>query len=679
MINSNNPLIQKSDYKYGAVPFNEIKLKHFLPALEIAIKKAENTLDSVKNNPEEPTFENTILVIEEGTALMETISNTYFNLMSAESDNKFKELAQEISPKLSAFKNKVLLDLNLFSRYKILYQNRFDNNLNKEQIRLIEEKYTDFTLNGALLDEEDKAKVRKIDEDLSKLTPKFSQNNVNAINEFSYHTEDESELSGIPEMAKEQAQNVTKKNGKKTGWTFTLQTPSYLPVLQFADNRKFRELMFKARSKGCFGGNFDNQEIVKKIVSLRYEKAQILGFHDHADYILQKRMAGKTETVMNFLNRLYDVYYPAANKELNEIKNLAMKDGIDELQAWDSAYYSEKLKQQKFNFDEEKLRPYFKSENVISGIFKVAELLYGLQFKETNEFPVYHKEVKVFEVFEENGEFLALFYVDLHPRETKNQGAWMTFYRPQGLSNGKMERPLISIVCNLTPSTLDKPALLSYDEVNTIFHEFGHALHGMLSNVTYSSLASPDVYWDFVELPSQIMENWLAEEETLQLFAKHYETDENIPNEFIQKIKESQSYNAGIAGLRQLSIGFLDMAWHTGDPRNIKDVGEFENKTMEKTRLLPMVKGSNLSCQLGHIFPGGYSAGYYSYKWAEALDADAFEYFKENGIFNKKIANSFRKNVLEKGNTEPPMDLYINFRGKKPDPDALLRRDKLLN
>ena len=674
----NNPLVKPSPHKYGAVPFNEIKQEHFIPALEYAIKKAEKTLDEVKTNTDTATFENTALPMETCSELMETISLTYFNLMGAESDNDFKELAQQISPKLSAFSNNVHLDSQLFAKVKYLYENIENDNLNAEQKRLVSESYKGFTLNGALLNDTDKEKVRKIDEELSKLSPKFSQNTLNATNEYTYFTEDKSELSGIPEMVVSQAAETAQKKDKKSGWMFTLQMPSYIPVMQYADNRKLRETMSREFGKISFGGKFDNQDIIKKMVALRYEKAQILGFEDHADYTLQKRMAKTTETVMNFLSRLYDVYYPSAQKELDEMRELARKDGVEEMQAWDSAYYSQKLKKQKYDFDQEELRPYFKSENVIDGIFQVAGLMYGLKFKEINDVPVYHEEVQVFEVHEDNGDFLALFYIDLHPRETKNGGAWMTCWRPQGLYKGKVDRPLVSIVGNLTPSTEDKPSLLTFMEVNTIFHEFGHALHGMLSKVTYRSLASPDVYWDFVELPSQIMENWLGEKETLSLFAKHYETGEIIPDELIEKIKKSQSFNAGTMGLRQLSLGMLDMAWHTGDPSKIDDVVKFEDEAIEKTRLLPKVEGSTISCQLGHIFGGGYSAGYYSYKWAESLDADAFEYFKENGIFNKKIAESFRKNILEKGNTEPPMDMYVKFRGKEPDPDALLRRDKLI-
>jgi Zn-dependent oligopeptidase len=599
--------------------------------------------------------------------------------MNAESDNDFKELAQKISPKLSAFNNNKLLNSKLFNRINYVYENIESDNLNTEQKRLLSESYKDFILNGALLNEEDKKKVRKMEEELSKLSPKFSQNVLNATNEYFYYTEDESELAGIPELTKNMASETAFKKNKKSGWIFSLQMPSFIPVLQYAENRKLREIMFREFGKIALGGKFDNQEIIKKIVSIRYQKAQILGFEDHAEYTLQKRMASCTETVMNFLNRLYDIYYPAAQKELEEMRDLARKDGIDEMQSWDLAYYSQKIKKQKFDFDQEELRPYFKVENVINGIFKIAELMYGLQFKEINDVPIYHKEVRVFEVYEENGDFLSLFYTDLHPRETKNGGAWMTEYRSQGLFEGKIERPLVAIVCNLTPSTKEQPSLLTFNEVETIFHEFGHALHGMLSNVTYSSLASPDVYWDFVELPSQIMENWLGERETLQLFARHHETNEIIPDDLIEKIKNSQSFNAGTMGLRQISFGFLDMAWHTGEPTDIDSVEAFEDRAIAKTRLLPKIVDATISCHLGHIFAGGYSAGYYSYKWAEALDADAFEYFKENGIFNKEIAESFRNNILEKGNTIPPMEMYVKFRGKEPDPDALFRRDQLLN
>ena len=497
-----NPLINGTKFKHGAVPFDEIKLEHFMPAIDYAISKANKTINEIKNNSNPPSFDNTSLQMETCTELLDYIVSIYFNLTGAESDNTFKELAQEISPKLSSFHNEIILDSKLFERIKYVYDNMDNKNLNNEQKRLVSETYKDFILNGALLSTEDKVKVKEIDSELSKLSPKYSQNTLNATNEFTYFTENESELEGIPELAKNQAAEVALSKNKKQGWMFTLQMPSYIPIMQYAKNRNLRQKMLIEYGKIALGGKFDNQEIIKKIVSLRYDKACLLGFKDHADYTLQKRMAENTETVMKFLNRLYDVYYPSAKDDLEEIKEFAKKDGIEKIQPWDFSYYSQKLKKEKYNFDQEDLRPYFKVENVIDGIFKVAELMYGLQFKEINDVPIYHKEVRVFEVYEENGDFLSLFYVDLHPRETKRGGAWMTGFRSQGLINGNIERPHVAIVCNLTPSTKDKPSLLTYDEVETIFHEFGHALHGMLSNVTYTSLASPDVYWDFVELPS---------------------------------------------------------------------------------------------------------------------------------------------------------------------------------
>ncbi len=676
----NNPLILKSNLNYGAIPFNEIKLEHFMPALEYAINEAEKKLEKIINDPNVATFDNTILEMESGTELMENIAHIYFNIMGAESNNKFKELAQQISPKLSEFSNKVLLNSKFFKRIQFLHEHVNNDSFTNEQKRLIEENYKDFINNGALLSENDKIKIQEIDSELSKLQPQFSQNTLNATNSFSHTIINESELSGLPQMIIEHAASVSKEKGNEKGWTFTLQMPSFRPIMQYANNRSLREKMMKEYGKISFGGEFDNQKIIKKIVSLRYKKAQLLGFKDHAEKTLQKRMAKNTKTVMSFLNELHDVYYPAAKEELQKIQILASNDGIDKMETWDLAYYSEKLKKEQFDFDDQELRPYFESNNVIKGIFKVAELMYDLKFIEVKDIPTYHEEVKVFDVQDEKGNHVALFYIDLHPRETKNGGAWMTCYRTQGLNKkGLIERPLVSIVANLTPSTEETPALLTFDEVRTIFHEFGHALHGMLSNVTYKALASPQVYWDFVELPSQIMENWLGEKETLQLFAKHYKTGETIPDSLIEKIKASSAFNAGINGLRQLIFGFLDMAWHTGNPNDFTDdIQTFENQTTGKMQLLPKIKDSSISCHLGHIFSGGYSAGYYSYKWAEALDADAFEYFKENGIFNKEISTSFKKNILEKGNTEHPMDIYVKFRGKEPDSTALLRRDQLI-
>jgi len=674
----NNPLINPPQHKHDTPSFTDIKLEHFMPAFDYAIDLAKKELTAIEKNPDKADFDNTILAMENCSELLDSISSIYFNLTGAESDNDFKELAQEISPKLSEFGNSIHLNEQLFERVKEVYNNRDSGQLTDEQKRLVSEEYKSFIRGGITLNDEDKEKFKKISEELSKLSPQFSQNTLNATNAFSYHTENEDEIVGLPQMAINMASNLAKENGQTKGWTFNLQMPSYIPVVTYGSCRSLRERMTRARSQLSASGTYDNRENVKRIATLRYNKARLLGFKDHADYILQNRMAGSTKNVMSFIENLYTVYHKAAQKELEEIKTIARKDGIEDIKPWDIAYYSEKLKKEKFDFDQEELRPYFKVENVIEGVFKVAHLMYGITFEENNDIPVYHKEVRIFEVYDINGSYLALLYIDLHPRETKKGGAWMTQWRSQGLYNGKIGRPLVSIVCNLTPSTAGKPSLLSYNEVNTLFHEFGHALHGIFSNVTYRSLSGTNVYWDFVELPSQIMENWIGEKEALDLFAVHHKTGEKLPNELITKIKKTSAFNAGLTGLRQISLSLLDMAWHSGDPSTITDVIEFENQALAKTQLLKKIDGDNISCSFSHIFSGGYSAGYYSYKWAEVLDADAFELFKEKGVFNKETAQSFRDTILSKGNTEPPMDIYVKFRGKQPDPDAPLRREQLI-
>lgn len=511
------------------------------------------------------------------------------------------------------------------------------------------------------------------------MSPKISQNLLKSTNAFELHITDEKDLEGLPEGAKEAAAFAAKKKGKDGGWLFNLQIPSVLPIYKYAKNRKLREKMNRAYGARAYNDDFDNREILKKIAQLRQERAELLGYKTHAQYVLEERMAETPETVQEFLERVYSVAFPAAKKEIEEIKKLAKEtDALEDLQSWDSAYYSERLKKITYDYDEEELRPYFKVENVIDGLFKVARKLYNITFKELKDIPVYHTEVKVYEVDDKDGSHLGLLYMDLFPRETKRNGAWMTNFKTQGLSHGKIRRPHVGIVANLTPSTDKKPSLLELSEVQTLFHEFGHALHGLLSDCTYQTLASPNVYWDFVELPSQIMENWTLEKEALDMFAVNYKTSEKMPDELIQKVKKAQNFNKGMANIRQLSFGFLDMAWHANDPRAIEDVAEFEDKVFEKTRLLPKVDGTNQSCSFGHIFAGGYSSGYYSYKWAEVLEADSFELFKEKGIFNQDIADSFRKNILAKGNTAHPMELYMKFRGREPDPDAMLKRDGLL-
>jgi len=672
-----NPFFQSYDTPFDTIPFDKIKIEHFMPAIEEGLKIARENVKAIKDDPASPDFDNTILAMQTSGELLDEVTTVYFNLYSAESNDEFKALAQKISPMLAEFQTQVLTDSDLFKKVEKVYKNQ--ESLNAEQKRLVEHYYKQFVRNGANLPPEKKKKLEEIDKELSTLSPKFSQNLLKSTNAFELYITDEKDLEGLPEGAKEAAAYAAKKKGKDEGWLFNLQIPSVLPIFKYAKNRKLREKMNRAYGARAFNDEFDNREILKRIVQLRQERAELLGYKTHAQYVLEERMAETPETVEGFLERVYSVAFPAAKKEVDEIQKLAKKaDDIEDFQTWDSAYYSEKLKKLKYNYDEEELRPYFKVEYVIQGLFKVAEKLYNITFKELKGIPVYHEEVKVFELDDKDGSHLGLLYLDLFPRETKRSGAWMTTFKTQGLAHGEIRRPHVGIVANLTPSTDKKPSLLELSEVQTLFHEFGHALHGLLSDCTYQTLASPNVYWDFVELPSQIMENWALEKEALDMFAKNYKTGEKMPDELIQKVKKAENYNKGIANIRQLTFGFLDMAWHAQDPRNIEDVVAFEEKVIDKTRLYPKVDGTNISCCFGHIFAGGYSSGYYSYKWAEVLEADSFQLFKEKGIFNQEVANSFRKNILAKGNTAHPMELYVKFRGREPDPDAMLKRDGLL-
>ena len=672
-----NPLLQSYDTPMDTIPFDKLKTEYFMPAVEKGLEVARENIKKIKENTEEPNFDNTVLALETSGELLGDVTTIYFNLYSAESDDEFKALAQKISPMLAEFSTQIHTDTELYKKVEAVYQNQ--EKLNDEQKRLVEHYYKEFVRNGASLPPEKKKKLEEIDKELSMLSPKFSQNVLKATNAFELHITDEKEIEGLPEGAKEAAAFTAKKKGKDKGWLFTLQAPSVIPVIKYAKNRKLRETISRAFRARAFKDEFDNREILKRIAQLRQERAELLGYDTHAQYVLEERMAETPEIVMEFLERIYSIAYPAAKKEKEELQKLAKEtDNIDELQGWDAAYYSEKLKKIKYDFDEEELRPYFKVENVIDGLFKVAETLYNIKFKQIENIPTYHEEVKVFEVNDKNGSHLGLLYMDLFPRETKRGGAWMTNFKTQGLSHGEVRRPHVGIMANLTPSSDKKPSLLELSEVQTLFHEFGHALHGLLSDCTYTTLASPNVYWDFVELPSQIMENWTLEKEALDMFAKHYKTGERMPDELIKKVKKAENFNKGNANIRQLSFGYLDMAWHAKDPRKIEDVAAYEDEVLEKTQLYPQVEGTNTSCSFGHIFAGGYSSGYYSYKWAEVLEADSFQLFKEKGIFNQEIADSFRKNILSRGNTAHPMELYVKFRGREPDPDAMLKRDGLL-
>jgi len=609
---------------------------------------------------------------------LDRISSIFFNLNSAETNEEIQKIAQEVSPILSEFSNDITLNEGLFARAKAVYEQCDSLDLTTEQRTLLEKKYKNFSRNGANLKEENKKRLREIDAELSKLKLTFGENVLAETNKYEMHLTDEKDVEGLPEGTKEVAAQLAESKGKE-GWMITLDYPSYIPFMKYAKNRELRkELSMAFGSKGFHGDELDNQENVKRIVNLRHERANLLGYKTHADFVLEERMAETPEKVLDFLNELLEKAKSAAEREFTELETYAKElDNIDRLEKWDSAYYSEKLKQKLFNLDDEKLKPYFKLENVINGVFKVAEKLLGLTFKEVDNVDKYHPEVKTFEVYD-NDEFISLFYADFHPRAGKRGGAWMTSYKPQYILNGKNSRPHISNVCNFTKPTSSKPSLLTFNEVTTLFHEFGHGLHGMLANTTYPSLSGTSVYWDFVELPSQVMENWCYEKEALELFAHHYETGELIPMELVEKIKESATFQEGMATVRQLSFGLLDMSWHGKDPSGIKDVKAYEEEAFESTNLFPDTAETCMSTSFSHIFQGGYSSGYYSYKWAEVLDADAFAHFKENGIFSKMVADKFKENVLSKGGTENPMDLYIKFRGAEPNVNALLERAGLL-
>ena len=672
-------LTQKFATQHDTAPFSQIKNEDFLPAFKEGIALAKAEIDEIITNPEKPTFQNTIEAMDFSGSTLDRISSIFFNLHSAETNDEIQKIALEVSPLLSEFGNDIRLNSDLFKRVKTVYENKSKGNLNAEQTTLLDKKYKSFSRNGANLSEEKKNQLREIDKDLSKLSLEFGENVLSETQAFELHLTDEKDLSGLPEGTIEAAKELAKSQ-EKEGWIFTLDYPSYVPFLTYADNRELRKKMAIAfGAKGFQKNEFDNEEIVLQIAKLRFERAKLLGYASHAHFVLEERMAESPEKVTTFLNELLEKAKPAALKEFEQLSKFAKDlDGIEELEKWDGAYYSEKLKQQLFNLDDEKLKPYFKLENVLNGAFTVAGRLYGLTFVEVNSIETYHQDVKTYEVRNISGELISIFYADFFPRKGKRNGAWMTSFKSQYVLDGINERPHISIVCNFTKPTETKPSLLTFNEVTTLFHEFGHALHGMLADTVYPSLSGTSVFWDFVELPSQIFENWCYEPEALALFANHYQTGELIPTEYIQKIKESASFQEGLATMRQLSFGLLDMGWHGQDPTGITSIKDFETEQFASTKLYPDVKENAMSTSFSHIFQGGYSSGYYSYKWAEVLDADAFEFFQEQGIFDPEVAKRFQENVLSKGGTEHPMVLYKRFRGSEPKPDALLKRAGLL-
>ncbi|WP_412984011.1 M3 family metallopeptidase [Pontimicrobium sp. IMCC45349] len=672
-------LNQKFSTSYNTAPFSKINNEDFLPAFKLAIEKARKEIDKIANNTEIATFKNTIEALDYSGQELDRISSIFFNLNSAETNDEIQKIAQEVSPLLSEFGNDITLNETLFKRIKSVYNSKDTLTLTEEQKTLLDKRYKSFSRNGANLLEDKKEQLRSIDKQSSKLKLKFGENILAETNKFEMLIANENDLSGLPEGAKEAAKQLAESKNKE-GWMITLDYPSYIPFMTYADNRELRkELSLAFGSKGFKNDELDNQDIVLKIANLRHQRAQLLGYDTHADFVLEERMAKSPQNVDKFLNELLEKAKPAAEKEFKNLQEFAKElDGIEELQKWDSAYYAEKLKQKLFSLDDEQLKPYFKLENVIDGAFTVANKLFDLNFEEIDTIDKYHEDVLTYKVTNNDGDLISIFYADFFPRAGKRNGAWMTSFKSQYVENGNQERPHVSIVCNFTKPTKSKPSLLTFNEVTTLFHEFGHALHGMLANTTYPSLSGTSVFWDFVELPSQVMENWCYEKEALELFARHYETNEVIPMELIDKIKASATFHEGMQTLRQLSFGLLDMSWHGQDPSNITNVKEQETKAFGATQLYPGVKDNCMSTAFAHIFQGGYSSGYYSYKWAEVLDADAFEYFKEHGIFNKDIATKFKDNVLSKGGTEDPMTLYKRFRGQKPKPEALLRRAGLI-
>ena len=671
-----NPLLQPFDI----APFQQIKSEHYKPAIKEAITLAKTEIEQIVNNTDTPTFENTTVALDFTGEKLNRITSIFFNLNSAETNDQIQKIAQEVSPWLSEFRNDITLNEALFRRVKSVFDHKENLELTPEQTMLLEKQYNGFARNGANLNDDDKAKLRAIDTKLSKLSLQFGENVLAETNAFELHLTDENDLSGLPESAKEAAHQLAKENNKE-GWIFTLDYPSYIPFMTYADNRALRKKLALAfGSKGFQNNENNNEKIVLDIVNLRHQRANLLGYKTHAHFVLEERMAETPEKVIEFSNNLLEKAKPAALREFKNLENYAKKlDNIDQLQKWDGAYYSEKLKKELFDLDQEILKPYFKLENVIDGVFEVATRLFDLHFKEVFNVEKYHEDVKTYDVTDKEGNYVSLFYADFHPRKGKRNGAWMTSYKSQQIKNGVNERPHVSIVCNFTKPTKTKPSLLTFNEVTTLFHEFGHALHGMLANTIYNSLSGTSVSWDFVELPSQILENWCYEKEALELFAKHYETGEVIPMKYVEKIKESASFHEGMQTLRQLSFGLLDMQWHSQNPSEITSVKDFENNAFSETKLYPDVAENCMSTSFSHIFQGGYSSGYYSYKWAEVLDADAFEFFLEKGIFNKEVASKFKDNVLSKGGTEKPMQLYKRFRGKEPKPEALLKRAGLLS
>ena len=680
MDNNKNPFYSEYDTPHQTVPFNKIKVEHYEPAIMEGIKQHAAEVEAIVNNPEEPTFENTIVALEYAGSLLDRVVTVFFTLNHAETSDEMQELAQKLSPVLTEHSNNISLNEKLFARIKAVYETVDRSTLTIEQQRLLQNSYDGFARSGANLNEEDKAKYRELTTELGQATLAFGQNTLKATNSYALNVTDSTRLAGLPESALEAAAQTAKEKGQE-GWTFTLHAPSYSPLMMYCEDRDLRHELYMAYNTQCVQDNeFNNEELVKKIVNLRLAIAQLLGYESHADYVLENRMAENAGNVNNLLDQLLVAYLPAAKEEVKAVQEIAARtEGKDfELMPWDWAFYSEKLRVEKYSLNDEMVRPYFKLENVTNGVFSLATRLYGITFVENKDIPVYHPDVKAYDVLDKDGAYLAVLYTDFFPRAGKQSGAWMTSFKEQYVKNGVDSRPHVTITMNFTKPTESKPALLTQDEVETFLHEFGHALHGMFSATTYPSMGGTSVYRDFVELPSQLMENFLPKKEFLATFAYHYETGELIPDELVERIVRAQNYNAAYLCIRQLSLGILDMAWYSRTTPFEGDVIAYEQEAWKSTQLLPSAQGTNMTTHFGHIMSGGYSAGYYSYKWSEMLDADAFSLFEEKGIFSEEVATSFRENILSKGGSEHPKELYRRFRGQDATIDALMKRDGIV-
>lgn len=669
-----NPLLTESPLPYGAPQFDKIKTEHYLPAFKQGIAEAKAEIDAITSNPEAPTFSNTIEALEFSGEKLNNVSSIFYNLLEAESSPEMQEIAEKVSPMMTEYSMYVSLNDKLFSRIKEVWGKRDSLGLEPDQYRLLDETYKSFARNGANLSPEDKQTYSKYQEELSLLSLKYGNNVLAATNAYKLNLTDENDLEGLPQYVRDMGAATAKENGQE-GWTFDLSYPSYSAFMQFSSRSDLRKTLYLAYNSRAFGGEFDNSEICLQLANLRLKTANLLGYETYADYMVEDRMAGTVGNVDTLLEKLLTPSLPAARKEVADILAYARENGYveSELQPWDFSYWSEKYKSSQFSLSDEQLKPYFKLENCIDAVFGLATKLYGIQFTPRPDIPGYHKDVKVYDVCDSTGRHLALFYADFFPRAGKRSGAWMTSFREQSIRNGVETRPIVSIVTNFSKPTEDAPSLLTHYELTTFLHEFGHSLHGMFAEGRYPSQTGTNVAWDFVELPSQIMENWAYEPAYLKPFAKNYETGEEIPDDLIEKISESKNYNAAYQQVRQLQFGIIDMAWHdTVRPLSASAI-EIEKNAAKDILVIPVAEGTCISTSFTHIFSGGYSAGYYSYKWAEVLAADAWSLFKEKGIFSREVASSFRNNILSKGNTEPAAVLYRNFRGHDPEPEALLK------